>query len=547
MDTQVKYILLLLVVTVVCIGISAGVKYDKSSIKTHPDMPHAHIPDDNHSGLSQENQNKVKILQEQIEKSNMLIEMGIKEVMSLETKLNNTVPILNSSGNIDYETGEPTLADINKLFISESINDASDTLQYMTVYTNSGSTGISYNSTGVLLKILLSSNGKYSIETINKMYIHFVLIGSVVWLSVNQLRTAAQFDFDTNGFLRSSGSYITLDNPAVRDVGYTLKSSLKDAYGKYVLKLINSTTAGQFNLVAIKLLTTPKQTQLYNLEYFGLTTDINYRVPFHPPIYININDPFSLNTIPQTSIGFVPNGFGMFASVFPNAAGDETAAQTGPAAGFTSYNGTNLSGFTSSIFRFRYAISVLNPGILNSGSIPKDFKMNIPANITSYTIPANGEFFYSINLLFLDNPTTDISNVTFVDQNNIKGVQNVLFIITKNTEDPNYSMLERNVIGQDLSTPLTINAAITTKQLYNLFSNQRIILGVFFNPCLEENSGTNETMTGNEKNSYSLAITQHINYFFHKVYLSQPRTHRYFQNKYYPYYFDTKNNLWKSP
>ena len=53
MDIQVIYILLLVVVTVVCIGVSAGVKYDKSSIETHPDMPAGHVADVNYYILSQ--------------------------------------------------------------------------------------------------------------------------------------------------------------------------------------------------------------------------------------------------------------------------------------------------------------------------------------------------------------------------------------------------------------------------------------------------------------------------------------------------------------
>ena len=63
MDTQVKYILLLLVVTVISIGVSSSVKYDKSSIETHPDMPKAHTPDDNYKNLTTLDKEHVHLLQ----------------------------------------------------------------------------------------------------------------------------------------------------------------------------------------------------------------------------------------------------------------------------------------------------------------------------------------------------------------------------------------------------------------------------------------------------------------------------------------------------
>jgi len=507
MDTQVKYILLLMVATIICVGVSVGIKYDKSSIKTHPQMPHAHIPDDNYSGLSEDIQNRITILQSQLDITN-------PEVESLNSKLNNIIPILNSNGGITLETGEPTLADINKLFISESINET-------TLY------GIYKNEKFVVTE----NNGLFQIN-----------------VKFND-NNGNNFNFDNNGFLQNvSHEYLIFDEIPSATALSTTSPKLQDAYGKYVLKLINAgVDSGNFSLAIIKLLTIPVTTQLYNLEYFGLTTDVNYPVPFSPKKYIKNTDPFSLNTIPQTSDSFTPNGFGMFASVLPTAPINETAAQSAPT--LTFYDGTNLIGFTASIDTDRYAISVLKSSILNSGSIPKDYQMNIPANTTSYTIPANGALFYSINLLFLDNPDIDISNVAFVDTNNIKGVQNVLFVISKNTEDPIYSMLERNIVGQDLSNALSIYKTITTKQLYNYYSGQRIIKCIFFNPCIVESSGKEIAMFPVKYKSRKF-----YNPFrdsVRKLDVSNsspgPQTYKYFDSKYYPYYYNEYNNKWSSP
>ena len=70
-------------------------------------------------------------------------------------------------------------------------------------------------------------------------------------------------------------------------------------------------------------------------------------------------------------------------------------------------------------------------------------------------------------------------------------------------------------------------------------------MGVFFNTCLEENSGTNESIPVN--GAWKSAMSQYINYFEnYSNWLPRPRTHKYYGGKYYPYYFDTDNNLWTS-
>ena len=100
------------------------------------------------------------------------------------------------------------------------------------------------------------------------------------------------------------------------------------------------------------------------------------------------------------------------ASVEPTAANNLNDEKTAPSD--TLYNGNNLSGFTASISVNRYAVNVLNSSILNSGSIPEDYQMNIPANTTSYTISINGASLINVPYsLFISNYKSKIKDFRF--------------------------------------------------------------------------------------------------------------------------------------
>jgi len=91
------------------------------------------------------------------------------------------------------------------------------------------------------------------------------------------------------------------------------------------------------------------------------------------------------------------------ASVEPTAANNLNDEKTAPSD--TLYNGNNLSGFTASISANRYAIN-----FLNSGSIPEDYQMNIPAN----TISINGASLINVPYsLFISNYKSKIKDFRF--------------------------------------------------------------------------------------------------------------------------------------
>ena len=487
MDTHVKYILLLLVVTVISIGVSSSVKYDKSSIETHPDMPKAHTPDDNHSGLSQENQNKIKLLQSQFTNLN-------QEVVSLETTLNNTVPILNSSGDIVFELGTPTLADVNKLFISESINDTQD----YGLWENYINSSTPINTFTIQEEI----SGSYRLELEKYTYLlifadHFLSTGG----------GGQVFNFDPSGFLQNvSNEYLVFDkhpNPAGGNKnGFTTESSLVDAYGKYVLKLINATTADKFSLAVVKLLTTPKQTQLYNLEYFGITDNTNLPPPFLQNQYISKSSPFALSDIKQIPSSFT-NTLGIFSTI---------SIANNPPATVTS---TDFIGLDENITRENYAINVLN----TTTPIPDNYILPVHSTTPSYTIPTTGKPFYSIHLLMLNDNIT--KPIVIRDQNNTKGVQNIVIVCSSrqynqspqgNIYHNNYGILERGTVDFITNDKDTINAAFSQKQLYNMFANYNIVSMVVFPLCYEHSEKLQSAIIRDYGVSYARVPTNYLTF-----------------------------------
>jgi hypothetical protein len=450
MDTHVLHILLLLAITVVCIGVSVGVKYDKSQIAadTHPDMSHGHVPDENYQNLSTELQRQINSLNSQV----LLDENDINEIA------NNFIPSLDSS-NLPtiFTPGTMDLDDFAKLFPSESWLNA---VGYGYVGYNTGNSTSNYQL-GELV------GHSFTITYNNNMY----NTGSEQILG-NGSSKVTSFKLTSDGFITDSNNkiyYMTSQSfQNTPSTGNSIKEIIQKNGSAYIFRLQDK--SGKIKVYQ-GVSSPPLTTCLYRLEYFGLTDDNNlpsgYKIGWIEKSGDQTTPP-TLNSIPQSKFS---NTMGLFASVYSNTPGAPP-------------NGTDITdyvGFKSTISSDYYSISVLNSNILNSGNIPDGYTLSVPSNKPLYNIPANGQPFYSIHLVLL---TGQVSSQFYLkDTNNTPGVQNVVIFCTSEqyqtvTSDPVYTQLARGsesvIISQD------INFAFLAKQLYNLYPNYVPVNFVFF-------------------------------------------------------------------
>ena len=513
MDTQVIYIMLLLVITVICIGISAGVKYDKN-YTTGENLPYGHDYAD------EEQIQILNTLSEEEAKLSALITSQAplkKDFMSLNDEINNVTPVL-VDGTITLEKKKPTLEDINKLFISESINDLSGTQYHYNLYStfltdvtqNAGQTGsqlkIQYDSDTATYQIFNNvNNAQQIVYQFNKDDVKFPSYipsnFSEAYTFQNGTQTYAsflndspnvdvtlytdKFSFDQNGFLMVKQKYVVIFSDMPLNNNYfvltdSIEYTMENAPTSFLLKIYENGLgiAGyEYSLSAVKLLKTPLTTQLYNLEYFGLTTNTNLPPPISPQNYISKSSPFTLTSIRQIPKSFT-NTLGIFATISTVNPPDSITV-------------ANFTGLDANITSDNYAINVVN----TTTPIPDNYIIPVYSTTVSYAIPTSGKIFYSINLLVFDN--VDLSNAfTIVDKNTVKGVQNIVIVCSPrqfgqpslgNYGGTYYNILERGV-RNFITTPTdTIDSTFIQKQLYNKFSGYNMAAMIVF-PLVYEHS-----------------------------------------------------------
>lgn len=440
MDTHVLHIFLLLAITLVCIGVSVSVKYDKSQITTdtHPDMSHAHVPDVNYENLSTESQKQINTLNSQV----LLNENDINDLANFERNANNVIPSLDSSNLPTVLTpGIMDLDDFANLFPSESWLTAVGYVGYDTI---NATPNLQTNNTQGYSFTLTYNDDTHQITISNGH-----LFGSLA----NGSQLVSSFYLSSDGFLMSNSFpsiyYTTSDafHQFVQQVGPSIKQIVQNNRSVYIFRLEGSKIR-----VYQGVSSPPLTTCLYRLEYFGLSNDNN--LPSGNDINW-VSSGVTFNTIPQTAF---TNTSGLFARV----------------------GGT---GFTSTISSDHYSISVLNSNILNSGNIPDAYTLSVPSNKPFYNIPTNGHPFYSIHLVLLTDVSTS-SGFTLKDTNDTPGVQNVVIFCIPNNNSPKYTQIARGT--ESVRVLQTINSAFLSKQLYNLYPNYVPVNFIFF-PFYYEN------------------------------------------------------------
>lgn len=489
MDTHVLHILLLLALTVVCVGVSLGLKYDKSGTDSHPNMPFSHTIEDeqldNYEQLTQELKNKISILSSEFVFEN-------QSAQTIDDNTSSIKPTVDTGGNLSLAktTKTTTLDDLNKMFLSESINDTTARITYLNAFgtlttTNNTNTGAHFKISNLIegtsygFTIQGSDSGQYYNIGYNKNNNNEFTIFRDKTSLINNSGDFSPPDsntlyaFDNSGFWMYKGKYIALSETNSNFLNF-IDSPISNAYGRTLFKVGGGTTNNNypFYIFTVKLLSSPLTSQLYNLEYYGVTTNSALPPPVKQNYLLDEFDPLTLSIMYQIP-KFVSNALGIFATI--------STANTNNVPDDTDPN--DFIGLNANIAQTRYAISFLK----YTYPVPENYQLNIYSTIPKYDIPTNGDIFYSINVISFEQDELG-NTITLVDKNNVKGVQNIVILTGKKQADQtpdSYSIRQRGNRDFIANPSDVFEVAFVNQQLYNIYARYNI-LGIVVFPLYHE-------------------------------------------------------------
>ena len=413
MDTHVKYILLLLVVTVVCIGVSADVKYDKD-YSSDTGLPGHYVSD-------------LSIIQPEITKLQQQIQTltSRTNVESLpDYDANSGVSYIYSNGKLSTTTGAPTITNINNLFKYQSkFTHGTNQFWVSTIY-GEGTKNILYTLPGDDSHItLIPVSGGYNIQfTKNNSTIKvYLLYGTNLTTTVTSPNSKEYvFQFNPNGKLQYQNLDITVSVPSSpTDLTLPVVKN-NSSTGSLHPVLYNSTATSIIQLNIQKQNTS--NVSINNLVYFGLTSG-NLLPPPNTP-YTFLGTPNTDKTIsasiplPQVilgnTLGTIAN-LGLFAKTL-TATSSPTGANITGAAGYI-YTGLKSVDATSATnYRIHYVTTHFGD----------NRTLQLPSLWHSSEFALSAQPRYSIYVVLADTDTDDISDLIFEDINETKGTQTVV-------------------------------------------------------------------------------------------------------------------------
>ena len=422
MDIQVIYILLLVVVTVVCIGVSAGVKYDKTEMtKSSIGIP-GHEPQNQDLAILSE----IDDLKHKITNLTASYDIIIDTINYFETS---NVIYTYSDGKLTSSSGTPSIKNLNTLF------------QYKALYTNydnnvivpdyvfwSAATSFPGQLTGENGNITLTkqSSGYYKISlgidpTLNDTTPYYLFIeNNALKLSTDENR-ADTFIFSKSGILATTDEYLEVSKPTGDELtGITLEKN-----SGIFLRVIyyGDTVQPATGALGIRLMfvsnETPTFSPINSIQYFGLTSANLYPPPVKPNTYFlasSVNNEITaLTPLPQILYN---NTFGdalklgLFAKCID---ADPTATDAG-------VNGATYTGITAAdeTSTTNYRIHYITTHLITNGTI------ELPSLWLDHTPALQPK--YSIYVILANEDTPNIDNLTIRDVNQTKGTQTVVLL-----------------------------------------------------------------------------------------------------------------------
>ena len=429
---QVIYIMLLLVVTIICIGVSAGVKYDKEQITKSSNGIPAHQDDPDYNNI----QSDIDTLKNQIATLTANVNQDIETLVYNEA----SDIVYTYNNDLITSSGTPTIDDINTLF------------KYKAFYNNQSATtlipGSDKKSVSSYPRESTRSDANLTLETTASKFLRIYFTESKLYISMdgtnpNPILTdkgyqATSFSVDEEGLLKSSNNKYIL-------------------FGTNYLKLFYTAGAGT---VGIRLMLTSKTTtttsNVNQLQYFGLTSAKLYPPPINKnqSILDSSNSDGEITTLKPlrqvlgssdtTSVFGAALNIGLFAKCIAaaNANALNNATTVNNATSYTGLDAGDLKDTTN------YRIHYITTHFVSNGTL------ELPSLWLDHTPALQPK--YSIYVVLADENTPNITNFTIKDVNQSQGTQTVVLLGSPYTGDINYyqSLLPRTD-GQMSTTPIS--------------------------------------------------------------------------------------------
>ncbi len=520
MDTQVIYIMLLLVITVICIGISAGVKYDK-------DYNNHIVTNDTHDKAisKQAQQNSQQQLQT---KSPEMAQVQGNYVGSATT----------TPGSVP-----PPTSHINSNNIIQ-VDDGSLTVDVFNSYHGMSNYYLDFPATGLKFSANLNRSDQPTHDT-------FIIYNSYLYVNVTNVGFKQCFYNDVNGEITlnfndsvikiSNSGLLTVDDGTVDDGTSFL--TYNTGTKKYTLQTLatfkgitQSSTAYSNSLTipylvqdtvpldvepriiytSTSIVTIKQTTKLLNIAYGMIINkqtityslfDFGFVPTSYPPGYTGTivnNDTVTTNLTTfnvLTGLQQYPNGYtdlGMFAilqkssDVEPNAANSvTTTTATGFRSGLT--EGTNYT----IIAYDETKIQLSSSNSISGTSLPKD----LGSNSIYYMI-------YTIDVTRKSNGTYTLTDGNYV------GRSQIVLVFLQNVKDNyGFTVTQRPIISTDPIPKSYTSATIGGAKIYDNFTSNYDI--GFFPMCINNgiSSGSSITIKVKEGKITSASVAGDVYYY----------------------------------
>lgn len=514
MDRETIYILLLLAITITCIGVSAGIKYEKSDNSTTGHPFHVEYDDNTHEPISsdQDKVNQTRSIQnispEYLAAQGKLAS-GSKKTTSSDTS---TVPSMkidtiqegttesSAQGDVTeniiiYTDGNETQQNLNNNTMSKNYITPTQTTNGKflagysvgppffqledTIAANSDSAQIMTFSTDYVYSRLKDGDSLKNISYYNTGTLAYGPSNSDngAILTVVDGMLVVKFGGDTPAqFLSASGTGTNIKITTI------LPSDLKN--GDVIFKAFQSPHKPLFSDatsdgIIFRAFTykTDGTKNLVDLSFFGITSASNYPRAFDVSQYFEDTRPNTvnfdkLNDIPQYLSNYLQDN-GMFAILKTSSV--------------PSAYPVNGSGFTSaSVEGTAYNVQICNASHITNGS-----NTTLKPTVTS-SPAASGDPFYHIHIIdvkSISNGTT----FTITDGNTIKQTQTVVLFINSIKTNHGFDYLARD--DGNINNKLTIDSTNIENDFYENQGSVHYDAMIFFSMCLEENLSTGDSVT----------------------------------------------------
>ena len=465
MDTQVIYILLLLVVTIVCIGVSAGVKYDKESyVDTSSGLKFGHVQAELTNTMTTDDQATATI----VSHIKTPVDTGASTKTNLDfinsdTKENEhyaTFSLLTKK--ITYNSGRSTkISDVDTLFGKQTTS----------------------------FKAISGQTRTVTLSKLENFNFYFITFSSskLTYTNITGSSGATAFTFDASGFVKDSNgqNFIVSSTTDLNTSTLKAKNVANEADNIMRIGKSGSDTILQFGNPVYTINTT----NLFKLKYFGKTTVQSLPPPTSVSnhsisAFVSSSSTVIFNTFSQSLDSSSSNVLGFFSKY---------KAGVGASTTIGDFTGGIPSDTNSQIEYLK-----LSPN-LQLQSLKASYTFT-PSSLTSP--------FYSIYLVLDDGIQPYNPTYTITDDNTVKGTQSIVIFGSKNTDYTAGEYLLAREGSADLTTRLELTSTYLVKNLFGLYGGFNMNAIVFFPMCIQNGASSNESFTVNYDASKGFTLEQ---------------------------------------